>query len=545
MCRELFGFLLTLATRPFSDGNDIALLENKRVTNTLVSKLEKSPRRLLSDRHLRLIRSILNLADTIPIQSVAGTITGALSDLLSGLSADYLGLSVQYNEKLPSIKEINRIVISIGPTIGVGDEILIAKALVERIQADDIAVYVETRRFGIWEWQHKRFTFIGEPPLSCIEYIDSLSSDSRRKTGYIYADFLKSDPTQAPFVVPKDIAFSGRWIFGNASGVAVYPDKKAAYEFKYPDTMPLNRNIECSWIVSKFIPCMDTNGFCSEYTPPVRTYVRDKSVLVQVLTSKPRLILPGSFYKKCFEEVLRLTTKDMRIKVLAGPTDQSKKITSSIYKSLLEIMPSSRLMFLEISNLAGIIDELDNASLLFGPDTFTGHSAAIKGLPQVTIHLPEHWPWLNSLTPSFYIPLQQDMDKVAEIAAKRIAFILEKFPFKGDVINEISETASEWRVLFRQINTFIKKYIYGSNTLDLREVNDLIKRICGIAENVHSRIETAEFINPHNYQSLLNFSLINQDYDTAMSTLIDWYHSLGSSDLSGIFYSMERVCTKR
>lgn len=537
ICRELYGSLVTLATRPISKGNDIALIEGKRFIKTLINDLEKSSRQILLDHHISLIQNMLALADSIPLQNMANSIVGSLHQLLARQVSDCDKFPIFYARKFYIEKDMERLVVSVGPTIGLGDEILLAKALVERACLGNITLYIETQRFDLWDWLNGQTVHIGKPPVSSIDYIDSLNKKDCEKTGYIYADFLTSDPSIVPYYVPKNIVFSGRWIFGNASGIIVNPKKRVVHRFRYPDSMPSTRNLECAWMAARFLPFKNKINPSPEKGAHNRNVNVKNTILIQALTSKPSLILPASFYKRCFEELLRQTQKQIKVKILAGPTVTSQKITSSIYNSLIETLHPSQVTLLEPLNCAGVLHELNKADLLFGPDTFTGHSAAIKGISQVTICLPEHCAWMNPATPSFFIPMQYDLNQLAIIAATRIAFTLQGFEFNGNEI--IKENAKTWRVFFLQIETYVKKYVYNME-VDLAAANDNIKRICRIInESRHFVNNTVGSYQPNDYEAFLNFDFsVYEDHDDAMCALAAWYHSLGTSDLSGLFFNI-------
>jgi len=539
---ELYGHLLSLATRPLSEGNDIAVKEAKNAINACIDQLSLGDYLIISDKQIEMIKNLLAISDVIPLQNIARTVISSLHQILKFQKQESSHWPVLYKTNFKKNDNLQKIVISIGPTIGLGDEFILAKALTRRAKQCNISIHVETRRFELWNCFDCHVQYIGKPPTATFDYLNSLSSEELRKTGYIYADFLTSDPTDIPLYMPEHLAFSGRWIFGNASGIFVDPRIKRVFSFRYPQDMPLSRKMQCDWMAGKF--CINVYPEASKSTSGnlnvVINHGKEKNILLQVLTSKPQLIFNSDFYLQCFNDLQNLTGKKFIVTVLAGPTERSRKITNSVYNTLRTSLPTSRVVKLQPANLSGVLETVKNADLLFGPDTFTSHIAAMFGVPQVTIHLPEHHAWINSASQGFFLSLNGQKQDLAAAAVRRIAFLLGRYQRLSD--SPMFELSQSWKRNFRQLGTIIRQYMYGISTVDPNEISRVVMQISLILKRSEWIMEKSLGIK-HSYieeqYSKLNLDVhFSKEESGSIQKIACWYHNLGSTDLSGVLFCL-------
>lgn len=539
---ELYGHLLSLATRPLSKGNDIAVKEAESAINACIDKLSLGDYLIISDKQVEMMKNLLAISDIIPLQNIARTVISSLHQTLKLQKQGSSHWPVLYKTNFKKNDNLQKIVISIGPTIGLGDELILAKALTERAKQCNISIHVETRRFELWNCFDCHVQYIGKPPAATFDYLNSLPNEELRKTGYIYADFLTSDPTDIPLYMPEPLAFSGRWIFGDASGIFVDPGIKRVFSFRYPQDMPLSRKMQCDWMAGKF--CINVYSRAPESTfgniSAVINHGKEKNILLQVLTSKPQLIFDPDFYLQCFNDLQNLADRKFIVTVLAGPTERSRRITDSVYNTLSTSLPTTRVVKLQPNNLSGVLETVKNADLLFGPDTFTSHIAAMFDVPQVTIHLPEHHAWINSASQGFFLGLNGQKQDLATAAVRRIAFLLARDQLPPD--SPMFELSQSWKKNFRQLGAIIRQYMYGISTGDPNEISRLVMQISLILKRSEWIMEKSLGIK-HGYTEEQH-SKLNLDFDFSreesgsIKKIACWYHNLGSTDLSGVLFCL-------
>jgi hypothetical protein len=166
------------------------------------------------------------------------------------------------------------------------------------------------------------------------------------------------------------------------------------------------------------------------------------------------------------------------------------------------------------------------------------HIAAMFGIPQVTIHLPEHHAWLNPASKSFFLDLQYYNVCLATAAACRMAFLLQEDQTRLD--NAIHEYSKSWKTSFLKLGIFISNYLYGSFALDLEKIEDEVQQVCQVVKQAPHIIESTighEYAKRYDTDLSLNLSAYEGNRNI-MQALAHWYHYLGSSDLSRVLFSI-------
>ena len=539
---HLYGHLLSLSTRPISKGNDIAIQDAVREIESCMHYIRREGNCLVPTSLLEIIKCTLDMSHSIPLRNLAQVVIGSLNRVLTSVNLDSNSWPVSINAGYMNVQSLERIVVSVGPTIGLGDELILAKALIEKASHSNIPIHVETRRFALWNYHKYQVDFVGIPPSGVFAYLAKLDDESLLKTGYLYVDFLTSDPTPVPRFKLDSLAFSGRWIFGNATAKITDPRIKTIHTFEYPRKMPLSRTMQCDWVAGRILteakPSATDISTAENKTP----HSGKKCLLLQVLTSKPELILSPEFYQTCFSEIETLLDNDFYVKVIAGPTASARKINQSVCDALAEVIQIERVELCRTESLDRVVTMVAEADLLVGPDTFTSHLAAHFNIPQITFFLPHHHAWVNSATRSFFLPYRGSTSAdLPRAIARRIAFILDLNKKQPDIT--LLQFAREWIQAFEQLHNCICTYLFDNQYNPLKTIEDQICQIEPIVELANQIIgQTLKNDNLGiNCPPKLDRARFQEEsVEKNMQKTAHWYHDAGSSDLSGILQNFKQ-----
>ncbi len=533
---ELYGHLLSLATRPISRGNDVAFHRAWNSVVSLLDILKQSEHGLISCERLEVVEHILRLSGAIPYKNRARTVLRLLKDSLTGQASGCAGYSRLRRGQFAPPPHLRRVVVALGPTIGLGDEFIVARAIAAKTSAAPMALQIETHHFELWECFNGPMTLLGAPPRAKFAFLSQLSAEEKKNTGLIHVDFLASDPTETP-VVPSDLfAYVGRWVFGNATGVVVEPEPRRIHYLDCPIEFSLNRALQSDWMASRFISPSQTEGENHSWRARDTRASDDQVILLQVLTSKPRLLLSGRFYRNCFARLRELSVRrPFLVRILRGPARESGKITQQVYRDLAHTSRDFRVEVVLANGLKDVLAAMSKATLLFGPDTFTSHVAATMGIPQVTLILPEHHLWCNAASRSFYIKWGRRRD-VVEAVAERMAYLLEDMQPEDAVLRE---PARMWRQCLTQLQRYIQSYpsrsVAGQQEAVAATVHTL-RQLLQSAPEIMART-----LRPrHLGQSIEELqSLIRHPDTMSIQSLVRLYHTIGVSDLSAVLFCLE------
>jgi hypothetical protein len=419
--RELYGLLQALGSRPFSKGHDGPVAEAAEQLRSLGRELEHVSHSLLADSHRATIRSFLDAADALPPEVVARTLLTSLHDALAG--ADDTLAPRSFVARIPDTLQPERLVVTVGATIGIGDEFLFARALAERAQElGGVDLAVSSHNADLWAAAGAGIQLLPPPPYGACDFAASLSASERSACGMVYLDFLHSDPSLSPYHGPPGLAYAARWSMGSSSGDAVDLGAGMEYVVRYPDGLPNHHWLASRWAAGQLLPGRAVAVTTSAWPePPARDGCR---IVAQVLTAKPGLTYDPTFYADVFARVLA-RRPEVTVEIVPGPTETGYAQTQAVADEVAAVNPEARVELRPSMTLAQVFDRLRGAALLFGPDTFSAHFAAELGLPQVTISMPEHRSWVSVGSPCLSVVSDRDSERVAATSADCILAYLD------------------------------------------------------------------------------------------------------------------------
>jgi hypothetical protein len=530
--RELYGHLLTLAWRPMSTGNDVAVSKGWELVRLLLSRIRKVKGVIFTDTRLELIESILDEDGALSGEDGARIVVSALAKLVSvPFTRNYTDL---YDEEWWPAQDLDRVIVSVGPTIGIGDELLMARALVGKLAPAGVTLEVESERADLWTMLEPRILSLGAPPLGAHLRIIKLAHEARARTMVLRADFLPSDPSPRPWYMPPGLAVTAGWTFGNCTATAVDSINCCVRNIQYPPGLPESRVLESQWVVTRLLQGVGSTSEKSPVAAPCKRPPRGSkpSVFFHVLTSKPELMLDPEFYAGVFSSLRSRLGWLPDITLLGGPTPSTLAICDSVANAVSATVPGINLKITRSLEFSGIRQELERASLSFGPDTFTGHVAAMKHIPQVTLQLTQHHAWINPGTPSFIVPLLSDSREVISMATELLVFVLQAA--NGELSPRWSEWGAEWRSYMAVINKFVEMETREKPVESTLEVGNALDRLHSLAKatpepliertnQLPSRVELSRYASPFD----------------AWRAVVRWYIKMATSNASAAAYVME------
>ncbi|MCA9773444.1 MAG: hypothetical protein KC466_13605 [Myxococcales bacterium] len=534
--RELYGHLVTLAARPLSRGNEIAYDGARHAVADAVDRLAAMPAGVLPAEQVALMRALIEAADPGDFRLLASTFVRSVQQAIRAdgeANDDWLVFHGRRHRPDPAIDSL---AVSVGPTIGIGDELIAARSLARRAARCGVVLVVETRRPGLWALLEGKIELPGLPPLAMPAKLDALSADGRSRTGLVYLDFLESDPSFPPRHRPEGLAFTARWVMGNATGVIVPFGKRALHHLRIPEALGAGRGLECDWMAGRLMAGPGAPG--TAVGRSARPEGATERVLLQVLTSKPALILPETLYARALFEARRLADRPFEVRVLSGTTEGERRITREAAEGLARALPRTEVRFLEPMTLAAVAREVARADVLVGPDTFTAHMAALAGTPQITVGLTEHGGWKSPGTAGFYLAPTGEPAELARAIARRVAFALQAERL-GPNGAEARASAKAWRESYERLTEAIRDYLYEDRATDPRAEGDLawLMEILAHADAILAGTLSSAPLGP--YARLGAARLADyEDFDDVVRALIGWHHEVGTSDLSAVLHSV-------
>jgi hypothetical protein len=537
LLRRLYGQLLVLAERPMSEGNEIAWHDAQDSVSHILSHLTalKSD---LGTTIAGILSPVAGSREEVMARMCAKSVVGSLGGALARSCTHGAAVPRFFRKRFEHSSALDRVYVAVGPTIGIGDELLAARGLTGCAAELGIEIAVETDRPTLWADLAPNLRIVGEPPLAIGPCLQELQDAELLHTGLIYLDFLNSDPAESPWMPEQELAFSARWVMGNASARIAKPSPAGLYYFKVPEEMAVSRQLECDCVAGLLLGTSITDS--NHSLPPIKPVARRNPTLVlQALTSKPRLMFPSAFYADCLSRVRQLLGGPFAVRVLCGATANERRITEGIGQRIGSILGRSHVEALPRLDFAQVRDKLASASVLFGPDTFTGHLAAAIGTPQVTFVLPEHSAWCTAAVPAFYLATAGSTAAMSEEIAHRLALLLGDFDQSLGSGSELSHAAAVWHSSMFRLRTAIRRH-FRNEPEDWSEVNDTLAdaqyvfRHCArmlprvlsrgrcLSSEVMDGTDLSDYAEPHD----------------RVRALICWYQYAGTSDFSGLLLTM-------
>jgi hypothetical protein len=179
--------------------------------------------------------------------------------------------------------------------------------------------------------------------------------------------------------------------------------------------------------------------------------------------------------------------------------------------------------------LAAIRRELAQAAVLFGPDTFTGHFAAMGNTPQVTLQLPEHRAWINPATPSFVVTVSRNPRDDVAAAAARLTFVLHAR--NDEMPREWTVWAADWRCQMTVLQRFLEDSSCRQPVHPSTAVAEAIDRINDLTRSLPARV----FSMPSNPMAKPNLRQYRSPKD-CWRAIARWYVETATTDLSAAAY---------
>ena len=360
----------------------------------------------------------------------------------------------------PAGLSLERLVVAMGPTIGLGDEVLAARALVERAQAvTGVSIHVSTHNFDLWKCLQGPVSPLPAPPLGAFHYLDSLSPAERKRTGFVFVDFLITDVSPDPYFGPPGIAYGGRWSMGAADCDFLDLTRNLRHRSRYPDGLPASRWLEARWMAGRVL---HGNPAAERGLEPRSAGPRGprRRVVLQALTAKPRLTFPNEFYCDIFSRVVR-AVPDFELQMIPNPTQQGQALVLELMDSLADVVPSVAIPAPEVNSLSGVFQRLAQSDLLFGPDTLTSHLAALMGLPQVTISLPEHQAWRTIESPCLSVVADRPKEELIDACARGIVAFLKIDDLRDEA--RIASGSRDWRESIERVEHMVAHYLHSGS----------------------------------------------------------------------------------
>ncbi len=539
LTRELYGHLVVLATRPLSSGNRVTQEGSRRSVDEILAQLERHAQQVLSMRSLGVLREMVATSGaTAPIRVTAGAVLRALSlELRRSCDNGSIARTLHHSDESRPLQPLKRLLVSIGPTIGVGDELIMANALVDRAARCGVELELETRRPALWSLRSTTAKIAGRPPLALLKRLRA--TDDSSQTGYVFADFLNSDPCENMTFVPVTAGRVMRWVMGDSS-LQILTGERTLHSLRVPNGMPGAKAMECEWVAARVLPATDyAPPKARETRRPVRSREHESVILLQVLTSKPALMLPGKWWAACIQRARQLAGPRMRIDVVSGATTQERELTAQAAAELADALGSDSVRHLEVRSLAGVAQAVAEADVVLGPDTFTAHLAHSANVPQVTIGLREHDGWRRPATRSFYLDFDHDTTSLTAAAGARLALILHATRTQ-EKRGEFADQGRAWRRNLSRLHQDLIRFVQESELDDanLREILPSLDRIAANGCDILARTLTSA----RGLGGSLPRSPRREDYPVELDFAIalqSWLHEVGTSDLSAVLFHQE------
>ena len=525
LTREMYGILQSLDSRPFSKGHDGAVHQAKKQLKALGAELSRLPRGMLTESRATILRLFIDSLDDLPPEVVARTLVSSLHQVLAaGEDGDQ---PCTYAGPPPRV-ELDQVVVAVGPTIGLGDEFLIARALAER--AGDLGgtkLLVSSNNLDLWKCLAATVGELPPPPFGGYTYLDSLPADTRARTGYLYFDFLISDPSPEPYGGPAGIGYAGRWYMGNQQSEFVHPPAGMRYRYRYPDGLPACRWLESRWIASRVLPGDTDRSDPGAWPAPPAAPTGDRVVL-QALTAKPELIFPPEFYRQVFATVAT-ERPELTVELIPSPTAGGQAIAGEIADAVASVLPPRRVLLPEPMTLHGVHQRLREASVLFGPDTFSAHLAADLGVPQVTVSVAPHRAWVTLGAPCLGVPAELPQRALAAACAARIVAVLAA----RRAGPELAGAATGLRRGLAAVDRLVKAYLHQGRVPDPAELVDRVVDTTVRYGRAAAALAPLPGFAPGGPAARFDPGVYREPEDAARA-LVRWYHQVGLSDVVGL-----------
>ena len=534
--RELAATMATLSSRVLSYGNREALLEAGSDMQVLLDQLAApgGGGAIISSQAVESLRSLLG---SMRGASPAAFARVALTPVEDALAVAYVEMRgdgergvVSYGQRRLPLRSADRILIEVGPTIGLGDELLFACAVAERAaSAPYVGVLASTRRHQLWSL-HSGFSKIAlPPPLGVVDELARLAPDARRRTAVARLDFLPG-PTGSPaYVGPGDVAYGGYWTMGPAEGQFVEPRAGVRHVWRYPGSLPQCRWFEARWAAGRIVPGSRPAGPSAE---PARHSVDRPRVVLQVLTAKPSLMFPPRFYVRVLDALRRSFDDDFVVEVLPAPSAADSAAVANAVACLRAALGEDRVEACPATGLEGVVAAVRAADLLIGPDSFTTHVADLLRVPQVVIAHHEHAAWITPFRPRITVhPSRAGVDALVDSVGGFAAALLHAT--RGMDRAELSDVAAEWVTRLGTVDGWVRDFLHEPGTVEAElPLPDMSAVGRLVAASPLLRTKSLE-LGERSPATRVDLSAYEHP-DEAAAAVVRWHHRMTTTKLSGL-----------
>jgi hypothetical protein len=536
--RELVATMATLTSRVLSYGNREALREAGSAMEDLLSLLAQ-PGGCGSLISLPAVETLLVLLKALQDVTPATFAKLALSSVDESLAVAYADMKSEservemaYGGRHLPHRSVEEVLVEVGPTIGLGDELLFASAIAERVaSAPHVKITASSRRRDLWNIHRGFSTIAARPPLGLTADLVGRSSAERRRTGVVRLDFLPATSGAPPYVGPSDVAYGGTWTMGKGQGEFVEPREAVHHVWRYPDALPPCRWLESRWAAGRIVPGSQLD--VEPLEPVRRVRGRAPRVVLQVLTAKPSLMFPPRFYVRALEPLCQELGGDVHIRLLPAPSDADSTAVANASAALAGAFGAGSVEIVPCDGLDAVIAEIRQADLLIGPDSFPTHVADLFRVPQVVIGHHEHVPWITPLRPRITLhPSRAGVDALVGSVGSAAWALLEATTGRLDAAARLG--SHDWSTQLGALDGWVRSFLHDPRSVEpgsapVAAVGALGPRLASEPWARMSAIRVSERVPA----TRLDISRYEHDED-AGAAVVRWYHRLATTKLSGL-----------
>lgn len=537
-CRDAYGHLQSLAMRPRSEGNAAAIDHAVASIRQILEVLQASPDPIIPADVVQLSRRLFTTRSRMRPEMAARTLLSTFEWALRALPDPNEGLPLSFapvGDRAPPISEA---VVQVGPTIGVGDELLIARALSERVaELGGIPLRVSSSRPDLWQCLAVAPDVLGPPPFGAVRHIEHLNQERARTSASLFVDFLRSDPCVG--LPAAECAISARWFMGTAEADYVCRALGQQGRLEPPRGLPKSRWLESRWFAGHLLPGARRSPGSTLWANVVqrRAATDPFRIVLQTLTTKPQLLYPASFYASILADLRRQLDVPVRVDIVPCPRSGVHPLVDAVTRAVRRAIGEENVRTHSAMSLTAVAELVHQADVVFGPDTFSSHLAALLGVPQVSFLLPQHVPWLTLGAAAFAVParpLAEGMEGLAAHWLRVVALV------SANSDPNLAQVASEWRSLLRRVDAGITAFLRSDDPAFANGLTPEIQRVNAIYKE--HRASVLGDLGLEVGQASLQLAAFEPAFyvdarDRALS-IARWYHAMGISELSSIFAAL-------
>jgi hypothetical protein len=247
------------------------------------------------------------------------------------------------------------------------------------------------------------------------------------------------------------------------------------------------------------------------------------------LTAKPQLTYGPDFYRDVFA-LVRRDVPHLSVEIIPSPTVAGQIVIGDIASAIRSILPRGQVELPEPLSLFGVYQGLRKAAVLFGPDTFSAHLAAAQGIPQVTISLAEHRPWVTLGSPCLSVSAEVPQRELVRTSAARLVALLQL-----PASSALRMVSTELRTHLRAVDQLTKFYLHIGRLPPLEEVVEQVRKIrvlytqAAVILAPIARLQSAEATAVTSFDPA-----VYRNPEDMTRALVRWYHRIGISEVLGL-----------